>query len=99
MLPMLGACVVLRIDPIASLDPQKAREAVDAWRALPTEPYVCFIVERGGFYQPWDPYSSYTVEFLLQGRPTSYPEKFAEAAMTVPILPTTIQDHPSCGIL
>ncbi|KAJ7096620.1 hypothetical protein B0H15DRAFT_962715 [Mycena belliarum] len=97
ILPALGACVVFTIDPVASLDPETLEdaEAVEACKGLVSNQYAGIVVERSGLYQPWDPYNGCTVEFILQGTPKSYPDKFMEASMSVPIHPMTIENHPS----
>ncbi|KAJ7096626.1 hypothetical protein B0H15DRAFT_51292 [Mycena belliarum] len=97
ILPMVGACVVLTIDPIASLDPETLEdpEAVAACKKLVNKQYVGFVRERVGFYRPWDPYNSCAVEFLLQGKPQGYPSRFIEPRMSIPILPAADEPHPS----
>ncbi|KAJ7129114.1 hypothetical protein C8R46DRAFT_925633 [Mycena filopes] len=103
-LPTIGACVVLTIDPIASLD-QDARqdpEVLAACAKLVHKKYVGFIGNRDIFYQPGDPesfaFNVCTVEFLLQGTPKAIQDRCIEPSMSIPILPMTIADHPSSRI-
>ncbi|KAJ7096621.1 hypothetical protein B0H15DRAFT_1019647 [Mycena belliarum] len=97
ILPKLGACVVLTIDPIASLDPETLEdpEAVAACKKLVSKQYVGFVRDRVGLYSPWDPYNSCVVEFLLQGEPQGYPSRFMAPRMSIPILPVAGEPHPS----
>ncbi|KAJ7096628.1 hypothetical protein B0H15DRAFT_946101 [Mycena belliarum] len=94
---MIGACVVLTIDPIASLDPETLEdpEAVAACKKLVSKQYVGFVRDRVGLYNPWDPYNSCLVEFLLQGEPQGHPNRFIASRMSIPILPAADEPHIS----
>ncbi|KAJ7096622.1 hypothetical protein B0H15DRAFT_825803 [Mycena belliarum] len=100
ILPVVGAYVVLTIDPVASLDPDVLEdpEAVQACKELVNRSYVVFVGERTKIFQPWSPYNDCMVDFLIQGKPKSFPAKFVESSMSIPIVPMTITDHPSSRI-
>ncbi|KAJ7623929.1 hypothetical protein DFH06DRAFT_1008699 [Mycena polygramma] len=96
ILPGLGAFVVFSIDPVASLDADVLDdpEAIAACNKLVNKKYVA-LADRNGFYNPWEPYNECIAQLILQGEPRSSPECGMEPSMSVPIIPMTIQDHPS----
>ncbi|KAJ7152624.1 hypothetical protein C8R43DRAFT_1127083 [Mycena crocata] len=100
ILPTTGACVVFTIDPLASLGPKilEDPEAIEACKELVNKRYVAFIGGRPFLYQPFEPYNECMVEFILQGEPMAVPDQFLEASMSVPILPVTIENHPSSRV-
>ncbi|KAJ7152623.1 hypothetical protein C8R43DRAFT_923753 [Mycena crocata] len=100
ILPTLGACVVLTIDPIASLDPEllEDHEAIEACKSLVSKKYVALMARRTGLFQPSEPYNTCQVEFILQGRPRDFPERCIEPSMSIPIVPVTSDTHPSSRI-
>ncbi|KAJ6484440.1 hypothetical protein C8R47DRAFT_1017246, partial [Mycena vitilis] len=95
-LPSIGACAVFTIDPGASLDPeiQKDAEAIAACNRLVNKKYVA-LVDQAGFYQPWEPYNTYTVHFLVQGEPPTFPDRCIDPSMSVPLAPMAKESHPS----
>ncbi|KAJ7637295.1 hypothetical protein DFH06DRAFT_653706 [Mycena polygramma] len=95
-LPAIGACAVFTIDPVASLDPeiQQDTEVIAACKRLVNKKYVAFVDQRG-FYQPWSPYNTYTVRFVLQGKPPTFPDRCIEPSMSIPLDPMTAESHPS----
>ncbi|KAJ7152630.1 hypothetical protein C8R43DRAFT_1235640 [Mycena crocata] len=97
ILPATGAFVVFTIDPLASVDPRilEDPDAVLACKNLVSKQYVALAAEREDFYQPWEPYNSTTIEFILQGEPKSSAERCMEPSMSVPIVPMTNDAHPS----
>ncbi|KAJ7752454.1 hypothetical protein DFH07DRAFT_960546 [Mycena maculata] len=100
ILPALGACAVLTIDPLASLNSETLEdaEAVAACKKLVNKQYVGIVGRREGLYQPWAPYNACSIEFLLQGEPKGFPERCIESFMSIPILPVSIEAHPSSRI-
>ncbi|KAJ7129119.1 hypothetical protein C8R46DRAFT_1016914 [Mycena filopes] len=96
ILPALGAFVVFRIDPIASLEPELIEdpETLAACQSLVNKEYVA-LAEREGYYKPRDPYNECLLEFVLQGEPKASPSRFMDASMSIPISPMTTETHPS----
>ncbi|KAJ7178228.1 hypothetical protein C8R46DRAFT_1346434 [Mycena filopes] len=96
ILPALGAFVVFRIDPFASLGPELLEdpETLAACKSLVNNQYVA-LAEREGYYKPGAPYNECTLEFVLQGEPKSSSRKFIDASMSVPIVPMATDTHPS----
>ncbi|KAJ7152622.1 hypothetical protein C8R43DRAFT_886187 [Mycena crocata] len=105
ILPTIGACVVLTIDPIASLDPEilEDPEAVEACKKLVCKKYTNHLLwllfaQYSTLFQPWEPYTTCQIEFILQGHPGAFPERCIEPSMSIPILPVTNDAHPSSRI-
>ncbi|KAJ7151254.1 hypothetical protein C8R46DRAFT_1305091 [Mycena filopes] len=96
-LPTVGACAVLTIDPVASLDPEIRgdSEAVAACERLVNKEYLVLVSKRRGLCDQWAPYNEYTVRFILQGEPISYLDRCIDSTMSIPIAPMTYNKHPS----
>ncbi|KAJ7152611.1 hypothetical protein C8R43DRAFT_842270, partial [Mycena crocata] len=92
--------VVFTIDPFASVDPRilEDPETLLACKNLVNKRYAAIAAKRKGFYQPWEPYNSCTIEFILQGEPKVCAERCMEPSMSVPIVPMTNDAHPSSRV-
>ncbi|KAJ7151264.1 hypothetical protein C8R46DRAFT_1305137, partial [Mycena filopes] len=85
------------LTPVASLDTDIRGDpaAVAACEKLVSKKFVVFVSSQSGFYEPNAPYNRYSVRFLHQGEPKSYPDRCIEASMSVPLAPMTYTTHPS----
>ncbi|KAJ7187307.1 hypothetical protein C8R46DRAFT_1274729 [Mycena filopes] len=97
ILPTVGACAVLTIDPVATLDAEvrEDAEAVAACKKLVTKKYAVLVADRLSFYAPNAAYNPCVVNFLLQGEPSAFPDRCIEPSMSLPIFPMTMQSHLS----
>ncbi|KAJ7151256.1 hypothetical protein C8R46DRAFT_1229520 [Mycena filopes] len=97
VLPVIGACAVLTINPVASLDPDIREDpaAIAACGKLVSRKYAVFVSNGDGLYAPSDPYNAYTVRFILQGKPMDYPDRCIDSTMSVPLVPMSYKTHPS----
>ncbi|KAJ7129120.1 hypothetical protein C8R46DRAFT_1198194 [Mycena filopes] len=97
ILPVVGACAGLTIDPVASLAPDVRQDpaAIAACAKLVNKKFVVLVSSRSGFYEPNAPYNQCTVLFLFQGEPKAYPDRCIEPSMSLPISPMTDATHPS----
>ncbi|KAJ7041577.1 hypothetical protein C8F04DRAFT_145527 [Mycena alexandri] len=98
ILPTVGACAILTVDPVASLDPDTREfdpEAVAACKNLPSKKYLAFVHSRLAIYQPWEAYNQCIVHFILRGEPNAVPDKCIEPSMSIPIEPMTSAAHVS----
>jgi hypothetical protein len=55
----------------------------------------CFGSIASGLYAPWNPHNECIIHFILQKEPKSNPEECMESSLSVPIVPMTIEAHPS----
>ncbi|KAK7046558.1 hypothetical protein R3P38DRAFT_74777 [Favolaschia claudopus] len=96
-LPEIAIWAALTIDPVASLSEgaREVPEAVEACKQLVSKQYVALVERYQPLYIPWAPYNTYLIRLLQQGHPPAVPEKFLEAPMSVPVLPTTQETHIS----
>ncbi|KAJ6505859.1 hypothetical protein C8R47DRAFT_1209804 [Mycena vitilis] len=96
ILPTSGACAVLTIDPIASLNAETREdpEAVAACKKLMSKKYAV-VVDRPHLYMHWELYNKCVVNFVLRGVPPAIPHKCIKPSMSIPILPVTNEAHPS----
>ncbi|KAJ7187319.1 hypothetical protein C8R46DRAFT_287932 [Mycena filopes] len=97
ILPNVGACAVLTIDPLATLDSEvrEDAEAVAACKRLVTKKYAVLVADRLSLYAPNAAYNPCIVNFLLQGEPAAFPERGIEPSMSLPMCPMTMHPHPS----
>ncbi|KAJ7151262.1 hypothetical protein C8R46DRAFT_1008124 [Mycena filopes] len=97
ILPALGAFVVFRIDPIASLEPELIEdpETLAACQSLVNKEYVALAEVRNPLLQTTRPVQRVPARVCLQGEPKASPSRFMDASMSIPISPMTTETHPS----
>ncbi|KAF7302126.1 Phospholipase/carboxylesterase [Mycena indigotica] len=92
--PEDGVFALMTIDPVASLECLHDPEALAMAASLTFNDYLVFVPGTNQSRNLEAPYREEVVHFVLPQRPNDVPERFIDAAMSVPIHPTLDETHP-----
>ncbi|TRM56586.1 hypothetical protein BD626DRAFT_518889 [Schizophyllum amplum] len=91
--PLPGAYLVIRLDPVVSLerldDPIVRQQCLD----MKCGKYVACATKARSTLATFFRYCAFTFDLVVDGLPPSAPDKFFHESMTVPILPNI--SHPT----